>query len=509
MGASVQILPDVGAALAWLRGRAVSGLAADSRRVAKGDAFIAWPGYGVDARQFVPGALDAGAAACLVEALGLDATAFDGERVAALAGLKAAAGELASCFFGAPSEQLKVVAVTGTNGKTSCAWWTAQALSQLGRRCGVVGTLGVGEPPSAFAPTAAVRSTGLTTPDPVTLQAAFHEFARSGFGACAVEASSIGLVEHRMAGTRVEVAVFTNFTGDHLDYHGSMAGYWEAKAQLFAWPGLRAAALNVDDAQGTLLRTQLAERGVDVWDFSAQPQHAARLQARHVQHEDGGLSFTLNEGAHAVQVRTRLVGDFNVSNLLAVIAGLRSMGVPLPDAAAACGHLTPVPGRMQRVQADGVAHPQDGPVAVVDYAHTPDALDKALNALRGLATERGGQLWVVFGCGGNRDATKRPLMGAIAEQSADRIVLTNDNPRFESASDIVAQIARGLTDSAQALVIEDRRAAIGHALSQACARDVVLIAGKGHETEQEIGGLKLPFSDVQEVQKALATRSPA
>ena len=348
---------------------------------------------------------------------------------------------------------------------------------------------------------ARVVSTGLTTPDPVTLQAAFRRFADDGMTACAIEASSIGIVEQRLAATRIEVAVFTNFTRDHLDFHGGMAAYWEAKARLFDWPGLRAAVLNVDDEQGASLARRLDGSALDVWTFSAEAHHAARLQARHLHYRDGGLAFTLNEGAHAVAVQTSLIGDYNASNVLAVIGALRALGVSLVDAAAACTSLTPVPGRMQRV-----AGATDGPEVVVDYAHTPDALEKALAALRPLARERGGRLWVVFGCGGNRDATKRPLMGAIAARAADQVVVTSDNPRHEPPADILRQIADGMDADAQAVVIEDRRAAIVHAVRSAGHRDVILLAGKGHEPEQEIAGVKYPFSDLDEARNVLAGR---
>jgi len=480
------------AALAWLLAHGVRGLATDSRRVQPGDAFIAWPGYGVDARQFVPQALAAGAAACLVEAEGATAFEFDATRVAALPDLKAATGELAGRFFGEPSGRLRVVASTGTNGKTSTAWWVAQALSALGQRCGVVGTLGVGEPGQ-------VVSTGLTTPDPVTLQAAFKRFVDDGFKACAIEASSIGVVEQRLVGTHVEVALFTNFTRDHLDYHGTMDAYWAAKRQLFAWPGLRAAVLNVDDEQGASLVGELAGGGLDLWTCSTRDM--ARLRAQDIHYADGGLAFALHEGDEAVTVHSRLIGDYNVSNLLAVIGGLRALGVSLADAAAVVPQLSAVPGRMERVDADA-----DQPVVVVDYAHTPDALEKALYALRPFARERGGLLWGVFGCGGNRDATKRPLMGGIAERLADRVVVTSDNPRNEVPEQILRQIVEGMARPLNASVIEDRRAAIAHALQHAGPHDVVLIAGKGHEAEQEIAGVKHPFSDVLEAQAALGTR---
>lgn len=495
--ATLTTLHDAGSAVAWLRSRGVKQLRTDSRAVQPGDAFIAWPGYAHDGRQFVPAALAAGASACLVEAKGADAFHFDPAQVGAMPGLKAASGPLASLFLDMPSDRLDVVAVTGTNGKTSVAWWMAQGLSLLGRRCGLVGTLGVGEPPSSAAPDAVVRSTGLTTPDPVTLQAAFRSFADSGFEACAIEASSIGVVEHRLAGTRIKVALFTNFTRDHIDYHGSMEAYWAAKAELFASPGLRAAVLNLDDERGEQLASTL--RGLDVWTYStAKP---ARLRASAVGYRDGGLAFDVQEDGASHPVRTGFIGDYNVANLLAVIGGLRSLGVPLGDAVRVCGELTPVPGRMQRVGAG-----EQLPSVVVDYAHTPDALEKVLLSLRPFAQERGGALWCVFGCGGNRDATKRPLMGAIAERQADSVVVTSDNPRKEPPAEILQQIAAGMARPDRATILEDRRAAIVHAVRHAGPHDVILVAGKGHEAEQDIGGVKHPFSDVEEARAALAER---
>ncbi|HEY1393520.1 MAG TPA: UDP-N-acetylmuramoyl-L-alanyl-D-glutamate--2,6-diaminopimelate ligase [Methylibium sp.] len=485
------------AAARWLREWASKGtLRTDSRQVQPGDAFIAWPGYATDGRKYVPAALAAGAATCVVEAEGVEAFGFDDARIAALPGLKHATGPLAAHYFGDPTQELDVVAVTGTNGKTSSSWWVAQALNALGRGAGVVGTLGVGVPPQ-------VRSTGLTTPDPVTLQAAFRDFVDRGYEAASIEASSIGIVEGRLTGTRIAAALFTNFTRDHLDYHGTMEAYWAAKAELFAWPGLKAAVVNVDDEQGAKLAVDLAaESKLDVWTYSL--SRPARLQASRLGYRDGGLSFVLREGEQEVQVRTTLIGDYNASNLLAVLGGLRALDIPLADAAGICPLLTPVPGRMQRV--GGTA---GLPVAVVDYAHTPDALDKALQAVRSLARQGGGQLWCVFGCGGNRDATKRPLMGGIAARAADRVVITSDNPRDEEPAQILAQIQSGVARGDGVEVIEDRRVAIIRTLQQAAPGDVVLIAGKGHEDYQEVRGVKLPFSDVQVAEEVLSARRPA
>jgi UDP-N-acetylmuramoyl-L-alanyl-D-glutamate--2,6-diaminopimelate ligase len=490
---SVQHLADTRAACEWLVHRGARGLSTDSRRVQRGDAFIAWPGYALDGRQYVSMALEAGAAACLVEAEGVAAFDFGADApVAALSDLKARTGEIADEFYGRPSESLAVVATTGTNGKTSTAWWTAQALRHLDKRCGVIGTLGVGEPP------AGLQFTGLTTPDPVTVQQTLRRFADQGFAACAIEASSIGVAEQRLSGTRFAVALFTNFTQDHLDYHGSMAAYWEAKRALFAWPGLRAAVVNLDDAKGDELVASL--QGPEAWTYSL--RRAARLRAERIGYAAGGLSFDVVEGASRAAVRSALIGEYNVSNLLAVIGGLRALGVPLADAAAACAVLSSVPGRMQRVEAS-----RPGPEVVVDYAHSPDALEKALLALRPLATQRGGRLWAVFGCGGNRDTAKRPLMGAIAQRLADRVVLTSDNPRHEAPAAILAQIRAGLGGGAQTVsVIEDRCAAIAASVREAAPADVILLAGKGHEDYQEVAGAKQPFSDIEEARFALEAR---
>jgi UDP-N-acetylmuramyl-tripeptide synthetase len=513
--APIAHLPTVDAAVAWLLARGARGLAADSRTLRAGDALLAWPGERHDARRFATQALAAGAPACVVEAEGLPALGLaDDDRLAAMAGLKAQAGPIASAFHDRPSRRLDMLAVTGTNGKTSTAWWLAQALGALGRRCGVVGTLGAGEPSRAGAP-AALESTGLTTPDAVALQAALRRFVDAGFVACAIEASSIGLAERRLDGTAIKVALFTNLTIDHLDHHGTMDAYRAAKAALFDWPGLQAAVVNLDDEQGASLAASLAGRGLDLWTVSTHP--GARLAARDVAYRDGGLAFDVVEDGVARPVRTTLIGGFNVANLLGVIGGLRALGVALADAAAACAALTAVPGRMHRVDVGpSIAQSRDRgadidelPEVVVDYAHTPDALEKALVALRPFAQQRGGKLWCVFGCGGNRDAGKRPLMGAIAERLADHVVVTSDNPRDEAPNYILSQILVGVIGHDDVDVIEDRRAAIADAVATADARDVILVAGKGHETYQEVAGVRHPFSDVKVASALLAARAGA
>ena len=500
-------------AASWMAqrvGTAGGQLHCDSRRIEAGDGFIAWPGAATDGRHHVQGALARGALACLVEAEGVDAFGFDdGLPVASYSGLKAATGPIAAAYYEQPSQRLQVLAITGTNGKTSTAWWLAQAITRAGiagQGCGLIGTLGTGRPGQ-------VRHTGLTTPDPVLLQSQFRQFADEGLGACAIEASSIGLAERRLDGTRIAVAAFTNFTQDHLDYHGSMEAYWAAKAELFDWPGLQAAVVNVDDEKGAALAEHLAARGLPLWTYACVPAEghrsgravraarAARLQAVDVRYAADGLQVSVCEGALRVDLATRLIGHFNVANLLAVIACLRALGLDLAQAVNACEGLMPVPGRMECLQQTGA------PLVAVDYAHTPDALAQALAALRPLAVQRGGRLWCIFGCGGDRDALKRPLMAAVAEQLADAVLVTSDNPRSERPSAIISQILRGFTRGEAAQVEADRARAIAQAVRNADSRDVILLAGKGHETFQEVAGERLPFDDRERARAALALRA--
>jgi UDP-N-acetylmuramyl-tripeptide synthetase len=480
----------------WLRERVTGTLQSDSRKVGRGDGFIAWPGAANDGRQYVHGALAQGATACLVERSGVEAFSFAHPGVATYPQLKTAAGPIAAEFFGRPTAQLAVLAVTGTNGKTSTAWWLAQALSNVtvphALPCGVIGTLGTGRPPD-------VASPGLTTPDPVLLQAQFRRFLDDGLAACAIEASSVGIVERRLDGTQVRVAIFTNFTQDHLDYHGTMQAYWDAKSELFRWPGLQAAVVNVDDVRGTELAQALSAGGLDLWTCSC--QQPARLTATAIGYGAEGLRFTVREGDEQHQLATTVIGQYNVANLLGVIGAMRALGVPLAECVRACGSVLPVPGRMERLNVAG------RPLVAVDYAHTPDALDKALLALRPLASQRGGRLWCVFGCGGDRDATKRPLMAAVAEKNADQVVVTSDNPRSEKPENIISQILLGLSHNECVEVQADRALAIAETVAAAAPQDVILLAGKGHEEYQEIAGVKHPFSDKAHAQAALQGRA--
>ena len=494
MSSVPEFLNDLQQAMAWLRARVTGQLRTDSRLVQPGDGFIAWPGGVTDGRKHVASALERGAVACLVEHDGVQAFDLQGP-VASFAGLKAATADIAAAWCAHPSRQLQVLAVTGTNGKTSTAWWLAHALAQYqqGHRkgCAMVGTLGIGVPPD-------VVSTGMTTPDPVCLQYAFADYVQQGIAACAIEASSIGIEEHRLDGTAIHTAIFTNFTQDHLDYHGSMDAYWQAKAKLFAWAGLKAAVINVDDAHGAALAQDLVAQGqLDVWTVAVDAP--ARLQAKDVRHGLRGLRFEVQEGDAVFTMETGLIGQYNVSNMLGVLATLRTLGVGLADAVQVCADLEPVPGRMQQI-----ALPEQ-PLVVVDYAHTPDALEQALKGLQPVAKARGGRLHCVFGCGGNRDATKRPLMGQAAQRQADVVWVTSDNPRHEVPETIVQHIVDGM-QLAGVHVQVDRSQAITQAIAQADTRDVVLLAGKGHEDYQDIMGVKHPFLDMDKARAALALR---
>jgi UDP-N-acetylmuramyl-tripeptide synthetase len=355
----------------------------------------------------------------------------------------------------------------------------------------VVGTLGVGAP-DALVPN------GLTTPDPVLLQQQLRFFVDQGFVACALEASSIGLAEHRLDATQIDIAMFTNFTQDHLDYHGSMQSYWAAKEALFGWSGLQAAVINVDDAKGAVLATALEASPLDIWTVSVQAP--ARLQAQAVRQGMQTLAFEVVEDAERHPVIMSTVGLYNVSNLLGVVAAMRALGISLQDAAGAASDLPSVPGRLETLAMVGE------PLVAIDYAHTPDALEKVLLALRSAAQGRGGRLWCVFGCGGDRDAAKRPLMAAAAQKNADQLVVTSDNPRSEDPALIIGHILEGLTRGDSVHVQADRALAIAQTLALAQPCDVILLAGKGHETFQDVGGVKYPFSDLRHAQAALAAR---
>jgi len=468
----------------------VSGLTLDSRQVRPGDAFFALRGTREHGITFARGAAERGASVVLAEA---PASPVEGIDVPVLwvDGLHGKVSEIASRFFGRPSESLRVIGVTGTNGKTSTVQLLAQALEHLGHRAATIGTLGAGLH-------GRLQEGERTTPDAINVQGLLASFRSDGATHVAMEVSSHALEQGRVAAVAFDVAAFTNLTRDHLDYHGTMGAYGEAKAKLFAWPSLEAAAINVDDGFGRTL-VQRVPQGVRALQLSAENHAGADVRAANVVTSAEGLAFDLQTpwGSHAV--RSHLLGRFNVANLLAVVACLGALGAPFERIVEAVEALEPINGRMNRL--GGVS---GLPLVVVDYAHTPDALEQALNALRAHCE---GELICVFGCGGERDAGKRPQMGGIAERLADRIIVTDDNPRGEDGDLIVAQIVAGLRRPDMATVERDRAKAIGLALSSAQPGDVVLIAGKGHETYQEGAHGKRPFDDLAVARQALEVRA--
>jgi UDP-N-acetylmuramoyl-L-alanyl-D-glutamate--2,6-diaminopimelate ligase len=495
--------------LAWLHANAPGAeLTSDSRSVRDGDVFVAYPGDEADGRTYIADAIERGARAILYET---DSHATGAEWDVPHFGikdLKQHAGEIAAAYYGHPDRTMLTIGVTGTNGKTSCTQWLGSALSRLGMPTAVIGTLGVG----IFRDGSAgdFNVTGYTTPDAVLLQRALADARRDGATALAIEASSIGLHQGRMSGMHVDIAIFTNFTRDHLDYHGDVAAYEEAKAMLFDWPGLRHAIVNLDDAMGLRLieRLQRRQPQTSITGYTLE-NHVVDgidlLRADEVRSTQRGTSFQLTSH-HAAQqdsalVKTQLIGQFNVSNALCIVGALLAQqDVQWREAISAVEALQPVPGRMQQLGGT------ESPLVVIDYAHTPDAIDKALAALRIVANERGGELWCIFGCGGDRDAGKRPQMGRAAD-AADHVVVTTDNPRSEEPADIIAQIVQGLDrPEKKPYIIEDRAMAILWACQRAAREDVILMAGKGHEAFQEIKGRKLPFLDADHATLALSAR---
>jgi UDP-N-acetylmuramoyl-L-alanyl-D-glutamate--2,6-diaminopimelate ligase len=469
------------------QGAMIERLSSDSRRCTPGVAFLAYPGEAADGRAHIEDAIARGASAVLWEQKDF---AWRHEwRVpnVSVPGLKQRAGTLAHEFYGRPSESLWICGVTGTNGKTSCSQWIGALLAKKGRKAGVIGTLGSGYPGALAA--------GInTTPDAVETQFLLKSFLHQGASAVAMEVSSHGLVQGRLNGVRFACALFTNLSHDHLDYHGSMSAYAEAKARLFDVPGLEAAVLNLDDALGAQLARRLAGRVRTIgYSLASTPSGSDEyIAAARI----AGTKVEIRSSFGAANTSIAQLGRFNVANALGVLGCLVANGISFDEGAALLATLPPVPGRMQAVGEE--------PLVVIDYAHTPDALQNVLQALRPVAAARGGRLAVVFGAGGDRDATKRPLMGAIAARLADRVLVTSDNPRGEDPLLIIDAIRRGAPGCE---VEPDRARAIDKMISGSEKQDVVLIAGKGHETYQEIAGRRLHFSDEEHARAALARRS--
>jgi UDP-N-acetylmuramoyl-L-alanyl-D-glutamate--2,6-diaminopimelate ligase len=466
------------------QGAMIERLTADSRRCGPGTAFFAYPGEKADGRAYIGDAVARGASAVLWEAGNFAWSPAWRVPNSAVHGLKQRASELAGEFYGQPSHALWMCGVTGTNGKTSSSHWIAAALERSGTRSGIIGTLGCGFP-------GALRDAGNTTPDALELQATLSELRAAGARAAAMEVSSHGLTQGRVNGVRFACALFTNLSHDHLDYHRSMQAYAEAKARLFALPGLEAAVLNLDDAFGRELARRLAGRVRRIGYAMDAPVAGATDEFIGLQ-----PSMQIVSSWGRARLATRQVGRFNLANALGVLGCLIARGLPFADAVRLLAELPAVPGRMEQVG--------ERPLVIVDYAHTPDALEKVLGALRPLAAERGGRLAVVFGAGGDRDPAKRPLMGAVGERGSDRVIITSDNPRSEDPLRIIEAIASGMRAAAPRE--PDRRRAIELAVLEAAPQDVVLIAGKGHESYQEIAGRRLPFSDQAMARAALALR---
>ncbi len=461
-------------------------LTADSREVNRARAFVAYPGAVHDGRDFIPDAISRGAPAVLWECEGF--AWRDEWRLPNLGvrHLKAHASAIAGQTFGDPSARLWMVGVTGTNGKTSTSQWIAQSLDHLGKRSAVIGTLGQGLVDQ-------LTPAANTTPDAIVLQRTLRDVLLAGAQACAMEVSSHGLDQGRVSGVKFDVALFTNLTRDHLDYHGTMEAYAEAKARLFRARGLKAAVLNADDPFGRELEKRLRATALQVISYGI---GAGDLNARIERLDTAGIAFAVKSQWGEARIESSLLGRFNVSNLLGVLGVLLASGVSLADAARILQRLHSVEGRMQNLGGNGQ------PKVVIDYAHSPDALEKALTTLRD-TVKAGQHLICVFGCGGDRDRGKRPVMGAIAARLAHHVIVTSDNPRTEPARAIIDGIVAG-APSSDIDVIEDRREAIFAAVRRARAGDVVLVAGKGHESYQEIQGVRHAFSDVAVARSALS-----
>ncbi|WP_329604987.1 UDP-N-acetylmuramoyl-L-alanyl-D-glutamate--2,6-diaminopimelate ligase [Undibacterium flavidum] len=476
-------------------------LTSDSREIQVGDVFFAFPiiaGKG-DGRAFIQSAIERGAAAIVYEESSELANAEITVPHLAVKDLITLVGAISGAWYGNPTQDMFNVAVTGTNGKTSCSQWIAKALSMQATPCAVIGTLGVGTYRDGVI--ANLQETGFTTPDAIQLQRRLASLKANGAAALAIEASSIGLHQGRLNALHFDVALFTNLTRDHLDYHQTMEAYAAAKEALFNWPDLQTAVINADDVFGLELlqrlpNTQLALRllaySIDAEIDSQIPcLRASQLKTTHT-----GTQFYLESPYGNGTVKTQTIGRFNVSNILGVLGVLLVRGISWERAVVTIEKLTSVQGRMQQLGSAGQA------MVVVDYAHTPDALEKTLQTLQQVAQERQGNLWCVFGCGGDRDPGKRPQMGKIA-QMAQNVVVTSDNPRTEDPSKIIQDILQGMSGTPHA--IADRASAILYAVKHAQVNDVILIAGKGHETYQEINGKKWPFSDEEHAMLALAT----
>ncbi|MFZ0257659.1 MAG: UDP-N-acetylmuramoyl-L-alanyl-D-glutamate--2,6-diaminopimelate ligase [Gammaproteobacteria bacterium] len=479
--------------------RMITGLASDSRAVVPGDLYFARRGRSHDGCAFIDAACAGGAVVVVAESGAALPTPIHAHNVPILfvADLPACIGRVAHRFFGEAGRALQVIGVTGTNGKTSVTYHVAQAIHQWSSEasriapCGLIGTLGYG----LFGQ---LEPSPHTTPDAITLHRVLAEMQQRQARVAVMEVSSHALEQQRVAAVTFDIAVFTNLSRDHLDFHGTMAAYGATKRRLFEIPGLRFAVLNVDDPFGRRLFEGLPA-SVEAVPYSLNlSDRRAAIRGRVIANGAEGLAIAVETPWGGGEVETTLLGRFNASNLLAVLAVLLASGIPLDVALARMGQLTPVPGRMQRCAGTGTQ-----PLVVVDYAHSPAALTAVLDALR---EQCSGALWCVVGCGGDRDRGKRPLMGAAVAREADVVVLTDDNPRSEEGQCIIDEILQGIPERSAVIVERDREQAIRYAVQTAQPTDVVLVAGKGHEHYQEISGVRRPFSDAAVVRSALRER---
>jgi len=467
-------------------------LTVDSRVVRAGDTFVAYPGETRDGRDYIAQAIANGAASVLWDADGYVWNSRWRVPNLGVPQLRRQVGVIAGEIYGRPSAKLWTIGITGTNGKTSCSQWIAQSLTRARRKCAVIGTLGSGFP-------GRLDTHANTTPDAVSLHARMRTMLRAGARAVCMEVSSHGLDQHRVAGVEFDVAMLTNLTRDHLDYHGSTRHYKAAKARLFRWPALKHAVLNLDDGFGRELAQRWGHRSAAVLGYGFLRRHNRLrmpcVEGRNLRLGLDGMTFDIVSPWGRASLRSPLIGAFNAANLLGSLAALLASDIDLEQSVTALEKVRPVPGRTERYGGG------PRPLVVVDYAHTPDALEKVLHSLRAVAGRRA-RLICVFGCGGDRDRGKRPLMGAAASAIADEVIITSDNPRNEDPQAIIAEVAEGVSGRHQQ--IADRRQAILAALAQARRGDIVLVAGKGHERYQEIRGVRRRYSDAAVVRAALA-----
>ena len=479
------LLSDVVVDKSVLQECSLTDISMDSRRVAAGGLFLALAKNTVDREKHLRQALEKDIFAVLIdEQQPLTETELEMLNAAVVIAysvdnLAEKAGFIAARFYGHPSADMTVIAVTGTNGKTSVSQFIAQALESMNKPCGVIGTMGAGR-------LCDLEMTGMTTPDPVTMQKLLARFQREGCDYVALEASSHALAQGRLNSVEIDIAVLTNLSRDHLDYHKTMANYAAAKKRLFDMDSVQYAVINADDAFGTDVISKLRKNVTLLTYGDAESQ--VNIRAAHISYKRDGVAFDARVNDTSVAVNLPVLGEFNVDNILAAIGVLTALGLNTEQCRDAINQCQAVSGRMQTYTQAGQ------PTVVIDYAHTPDALHQALRTLQ-VHLPDAGQLWCVFGCGGDRDRGKRPLMGKVAEREADQVIVTDDNPRTEDHLLIIEDILAGCDEPQKIRVELDRKLAITYAINHAETKDIVLVAGKGHESYQEINHVRYPFSD--------------